>query len=46
MSYDIQTVQIAVFVAFRFYSTMWQVASMDELRQIFYGTTVAGSLVR
>jgi FlaA1/EpsC-like NDP-sugar epimerase len=32
---------IAVFTLFRFYSTMWQFASFDELLQIFYGTTVS-----
>lgn len=32
---------IAVFALFRFYSTMWQFASFDELLQIFYGTTVS-----
>lgn len=32
---------VAVFALFRFYSTMWQFASFDELLQIFYGTTVS-----
>lgn len=36
---------IAVFAIFRFYSTMWEFASMEELLQIFYGTTVACILV-
>ncbi len=36
---------IAVFVCVRFYNTMWQFASLDELLQIFYGTTLAGILV-
>ena len=32
---------LAVFAVFHFYSTMWEFASMDELLQIFIGTTVA-----
>ncbi len=32
---------IAIFAIFRFYSTMWELASLDELLQIFYGTTTA-----
>ena len=32
---------LAVFALFRFYSTMWQFASLDELLQIFFGTTTA-----
>jgi FlaA1/EpsC-like NDP-sugar epimerase len=32
---------LAVFSLFRFYSTMWQFASLDELLQIFFGTTTA-----
>lgn len=32
---------VAIFALFRFYSTMWQFASFDELLQIFYGTTVS-----
>lgn len=32
---------IAIFALFRFYSTMWQFASLDELLQIFYGTAAA-----
>ncbi|HBQ45457.1 MAG TPA: nucleoside-diphosphate sugar epimerase [Ruminococcaceae bacterium] len=36
---------IAVFALFRFYSTMWQFASLDELLQIFYGTTTACVIV-
>lgn len=32
---------LAVFSAFRFYSTMWEFASTDELLQIVIGTTVA-----
>ena len=41
----ITLVCIAVFFLFRFYSTMWQFASLDELLQIFYGTTLSGLLV-
>jgi len=36
---------IATFTIFRFYTTMWQFASLDELLLIFYGTTFAGLLV-
>lgn len=36
---------LAVFALFRFYSTMWQFASLDELLQIFFGTTAACLLV-
>lgn len=36
---------IAIFALFRFYSTMWQFASLDELLQIFFGTTTACVLV-
>lgn len=36
----ITAVCIVTFTAFRFYTTMWQFASLDELLQIFYGTTV------
>lgn len=36
---------LAVFAVFRFYSTMWEFASMDELLQIFYGTTTACLIV-
>jgi len=32
---------IATFTVFRFYVTMWQFASLDELLLIFYGTTFA-----
>lgn len=32
---------ILTFTVFRFYTTMWQFASLDELLQIFYGTTTA-----
>ncbi|MCI1964539.1 MAG: polysaccharide biosynthesis protein [Oscillospiraceae bacterium] len=32
---------LAVFFLFRFYSTMWQFASLGELLQIFFGTTTA-----
>jgi FlaA1/EpsC-like NDP-sugar epimerase len=32
---------LAIFALFRFYSTMWQLASLDELLQIFFGTTAA-----
>ena len=32
---------IAVFALFRFYSTMWQFASLEELLQIFFGTSAA-----
>lgn len=37
-------VSIAAFFVLRFYNTMWQFASMDELLQIFFGTTIAGIL--
>ena len=36
---------LAVFALFRFYSTMWQFASLDELLQIFFGTTTACLIV-
>lgn len=36
---------IATFAVCRFYSTMWQFASLDELLQIFFGTTTACILV-
>ena len=36
---------LAIFALFRFYSTMWQFASLDELLQIFFGTTTACLLV-
>ena len=36
---------IATFTVFRFYTTMWQFASLDELLLIFYGTTLASLLV-
>ena len=36
---------LAVFAVFRFYSTMWEFASMEELLQVFYGTSVACLLV-
>lgn len=36
---------LAVFALFRFYSTMWEFASLDELLQIFYGTTTACLIV-
>lgn len=36
---------LAVFAIFRFYSTMWAFASLDELLQIFYGTTTACVIV-
>jgi FlaA1/EpsC-like NDP-sugar epimerase len=32
---------LGIFAAFRFYSTMWEFASTDELIQILIGTTVA-----
>lgn len=32
---------LGIFAAFRFYSTMWEFASTDELLQIVIGTTVA-----
>lgn len=32
---------LAVFAAFRFYNTMWEFASMDELLQVVIGTTAA-----
>lgn len=37
----ITVICILTFIAFRFYTTMWQFASLDELLQIFYGTTTA-----
>ena len=36
---------ILTFILFRFYVTMWQFASLDELLLIFYGTTAACLLV-
>lgn len=36
---------LAVFAAFRFYNTMWEFASLDELLQIFYGTTTSCLIV-
>lgn len=36
---------ILVFAAAKFYNTMWQFASMDELLQIFYGVTLANILI-
>lgn len=36
---------ILVFIVFRFYTTMWQFASLDELLLIFYGTTTACVIV-
>ena len=36
---------LAVFALFRFYNTMWEFASLDELLQIFYGTTAACLIV-
>ena len=36
---------LAVFSLFRFYSTMWEFASLDELLQIFYGTSTACLIV-
>ena len=36
---------LAVFSLFRFYNTMWEFASLDELLQIFYGTTAACLIV-
>ncbi len=41
----ITAIYIVTFVIFRFYTTMWQFASLDELLQIFYGNTIAGVLV-
>lgn len=32
---------LLVFTLFRFYSTMWEFASLDELLQIFFGTSAA-----
>ncbi len=36
---------IITFTVFRFYTTMWQFASLDELLLIFYGTTTACVIV-
>ncbi|MCY1713089.1 nucleoside-diphosphate sugar epimerase/dehydratase [Caproiciproducens galactitolivorans] len=41
----ITVIYIASFFLFRFYSTMWQFASLDELLLIFYGTTFAALIV-
>jgi FlaA1/EpsC-like NDP-sugar epimerase len=41
----ITLIYIFTFAVFRFYTTMWQFASLDELLQIFYGSTLAGLLV-
>ncbi|XOQ48756.1 MAG: UDP-N-acetyl-alpha-D-glucosamine C6 dehydratase [Eubacteriales bacterium] len=38
-------IYIVSFFLFRFYSTMWQFASLDELLLIFYGTTFAALIV-
>lgn len=50
-SYDLQSfhtwipwitvIFLLTFTLFRFYNTMWQFASLDELLLIFYGTTTA-----
>jgi len=36
---------IVTFAVAKFYNTMWQFASLDELLQIFFGTTAASILV-
>lgn len=36
---------ILVFFLARFYNTMWQFASLDELLQIFYGVTISSVLI-
>ncbi|HBN80075.1 MAG TPA: nucleoside-diphosphate sugar epimerase [Ruminococcaceae bacterium] len=36
---------LAVFAIAKFYSTMWQFASLDELLQIFFGTMAAGLII-
>jgi len=41
----ITVIFIVTFTVFRFYTTMWQFASMDELLQIFYAVTLAGFIV-
>ena len=41
----ITIVCLVIFALFRFYTTMWQFASLDELLQIFFGTTTAGLAV-
>jgi FlaA1/EpsC-like NDP-sugar epimerase len=41
----ITVICIATFAVFRFYVTMWQFASLDELLLIFYGTTFACLIV-
>ncbi|HEX2986493.1 MAG TPA: nucleoside-diphosphate sugar epimerase/dehydratase [Caproiciproducens sp.] len=41
----ITAIYIIVFIIFRFYTTMWQFASLDEMLLIFYGTTLAAMIV-
>ena len=41
----ITAIFIVSFTVFRFYTTMWQFASLDELLLIFYGTTFAALIV-
>ena len=36
---------LLIFALFRFYSTMWEFASLEELMQIFFGTSAACLLV-
>ena len=36
---------LLIFALFRFYSTMWQFASLDELLQIFFGTSASCLLI-
>ena len=36
---------LAVFAIAKFYNTMWQFASLDELLQIFFGTTAASLII-
>lgn len=36
---------LAIFALARFYSTMWQFASLDELLQIFYAAAAAGVII-
>lgn len=36
---------VLTFIVAKFYNTMWQFASLDELLQIFFGVTVANVLV-
>lgn len=41
----ITIISVFSFALFRFYSTMWQFASLDELLQIFYGSIFSTGLV-